>query len=66
MNNLKAYQAIAKMLREFGYPDVTHEMIGEIHKAISKNEPLPHGVIGLFAEKYLKELEEEGRLAAAE
>lgn len=61
--NQKAYETIAKMLREFGYPDVTLEMIQDTHKAMSKNEPLPHGVIGLFAEKYLKELEDKGALS---
>lgn len=61
--NQRAYQTIAKMLREFGYPDVTSEMIEDTHKAMSKSEPLPHGVIGMFAEKYLKELEEQGALS---
>lgn len=60
---MNAYEAIAKMLVEFGYPDVTAQMIEEIHSAMKAGtQPLPHGVIGMFAERYIKELEETGKL----
>lgn len=44
-----AFSRQAKALRDFGYPDVTVAMIEECHKAWSKGEELPHGVIGRFA-----------------
>ena len=48
--NLNAgFEASVRGLREFGYHDVTSEMIREIHAAwIAGKEP-PHGVIGQFA-----------------
>jgi hypothetical protein len=47
-------EAIAKSLREFGYPDASDEMIAEIWTAYERgDETMPHGVIGLFAENQL-------------
>jgi len=54
----QVYPAIAKSLVEFGYPDVTAEMIREIHLAKidgKSGDDLPHGVIGMFAESQLDE-----------
>lgn len=50
----RAYEAVAKGLREFGYPDVTAAMIQEAHAAWLAGKTagqLPHGVIGQFAER---------------
>jgi hypothetical protein len=51
----EAYAAVAGSLKEFGYPDVTTEMIREIHDAIKAEAPLPHGVIGRFARDQIEE-----------
>ena len=60
--NEKVFAAIARGLREFGYPDVTAAMIAEVEAAWRKGEPLPHGVIGMFAERDFNECEEKGLL----
>ena len=55
--------AIAKSLVDFGYPDVTAKMIGEILDAYVEGKrfpDLPHGVIGGFAESQLKEVADAG------
>lgn len=54
------YKAIARNLREFGYPDVTPEMIQETHEAIDAGAAdsggdLPHGVVGMFAKGMLED-----------
>ena len=46
------YEAIAKSLREYGYPDTTAAMIKETHDAMIEGKTgadLPHGVVGRFA-----------------
>lgn len=50
-----AYEAVARSLREFGYPDVNASMIREVHNAMKSGVDLPHGVIGLFAKSQLEE-----------
>lgn len=53
-----AMRSIAHNLREFGYGDVTWEMIREIYDAwaAGKRFPdLPHGVIGAFAGEQFQE-----------
>jgi len=53
-----AMKAVAASLREFGYPDVTHQMIREIYDAWlagKRGEDLPHGIIGRFAESQISE-----------
>lgn len=59
--------AISRSLVEFGYPDCTPEMIGEIYdefKAGKRFPDLPHGIIGGMAESQMKEAYEalEGKL----
>ena len=57
----RAYANIAKGLREFGYPDVTPEMIKEIHLAWhegKRDSDLPHGVIGIIVGKQIDEQSE--------
>lgn len=52
----QGFEAQAKSLREFGYPDVTAKMVKEIHDAwIKKTKKLPHGVIGRFCEAAFKD-----------
>lgn len=54
-----AMEAVARSLREFGYPDVTAAMTREIFDAweAGKRFPdLPHGVIGGFAERQFDEV----------
>ncbi len=53
--------ALAQSMREFGYPDVTDEMVGEVLDAYVANKTeLPHGVIGMFLKSQLDELSESG------
>ena len=47
----KGLEAAAKGLVEFGYPDATAAMIREAHTAWQAGEDLPHGIIGMFAER---------------
>lgn len=54
------YAAVAKSLVEFGYPDVTGAMVAEVHAAMKAGEELPHGIVGMFAEGQLRDLEEAG------
>ena len=57
--------ALAESMREFGYPDTTDEMAGEIMDAFASGEPeLPHGIIGMMLEGQLKELADSLDLSA--
>lgn len=51
----RGYEAVARNLREFGYPDVTAGMVAEIHDAMKSGKELPHGVIGMFAKSQMEE-----------
>lgn len=54
-----AMEAVARSLREYGYPDVTATMIREIYDQwlLGKRFPdLPHSVIGGFAERQFDEV----------
>ena len=64
----QGYEAVATMLREFGYPDATADMVREVHAAMLEGKEwpdLPHGVIGGMAEGHIKNyshiFEGEGR-----
>lgn len=57
------YEHIAKNLRDFGYPTCAAREIKDTHVAMSKGEPLPHGVIGAFAKSQIEEHVEAGLLA---
>ena len=51
--------AIARSLREFGYPDVTGPMIVECWDAYERGDAeMPHGVVGQFAKAQLDEIAE--------
>lgn len=54
-NHEPTYRAIARNLREFGYPDVTAAMVEDVHEALRDGEDLPHGIIGMFAKGQLEE-----------
>lgn len=61
MTKTQACQKVAKSLREFGYPDVTAEMIVECLDAWltgKRDLELPHGIIGAFASRQFSEVEE--------
>ncbi len=58
------YERIAAGLREFGYPDVTAEMVRECAEAILRgDEKIPHGVIGMFVKKGMEDAARETRRA---
>lgn len=60
----KVCRAMAQSMRDFGYPDCTDEMAGEVLDAYAKGkrgmDELPHDVIGAFLERQLDELENAG------
>lgn len=58
MKREKITHALAESMREFGYPDVTDEMAGEILDAYVAKKDLPHGVIGMFLKSQLDDLAE--------
>ena len=57
-------EAVAESLRDFGYPDVTAAMVGEVLDAWNAGkrglDELPHGVIGIFCESQFNDLERDG------
>lgn len=61
----RVYEAIARNLREFGYGDVTAQMIRETDEARQRGALLsePHGIVSMFANGQLSEAENEGLLA---
>jgi hypothetical protein len=57
----EAMAAIAKSLRDFGYPDADTEMITEVYDAFAagkRGEKLPHGVVGRFAESQFEQVKD--------
>ena len=58
MTRKKVTHALAESMREFGYPDVTDVMAGEILDAYVSGDELPHGIIGMFLESQLDDLAE--------
>lgn len=51
----RGFASIAKDLREFGYPDVTPQIVKECVDAWHAKEPAPHGVIGVIVYRGLDE-----------
>lgn len=47
-NRTEIYERIARSLRDFGYPDVTAEMVKECVSAYHDGSPMPHGVVGVI------------------
>lgn len=60
MHDDTIYAAIARSLREFGYADVTTQMVKETDKARQAGLPKsePHGIVSMFANSQLDELED--------
>lgn len=56
------YEAIAADLRDFGYTTATADQIRDVHQSVQNGEPLPHGIIGMFAEKQIRTAIERGLL----
>lgn len=52
------YERIATELRENGYPDASAQMIAETHSVMKSGEPIPHGIVGMFAQWQLAEVAE--------
>lgn len=51
------FEAVARSLREFGYPDASAKMVSDTYDAMKRGDKkLPHGVVGMFAESQLKEV----------
>ena len=54
------YKAIAKSLGDFGYEHVTGAEIKEVHDAMKTGiKPLPHGIVGMFAEGQINDVTEQ-------
>lgn len=51
----QAYETVARSLREFGYRDATADMIRDTHAAMKAGEPIPHGIVGMFARRQLED-----------
>ena len=53
------FASVAKSLRDFGYPDCTSQMIADTYEAMKRgDDKMPHGIIGMFAERQLAEVRE--------
>jgi hypothetical protein len=61
--NQRVYEAIARSLRDFGYPDVIADMVRETDEAPSGEQP--HGVVSMFARRQLDEAREAGLLPSS-
>lgn len=54
------FEAVARSLREFGYPDATAQMVSDTYSAMKKGDAdMPHGIIGMFAERQIDEVREK-------
>jgi len=58
MNKRTVCEGMAKSLREFGYPDVTSDMVFDCLNAYNEGADMPHGVIGRFVERQIEDLKE--------
>jgi hypothetical protein len=47
-------EGIAQGLREFGYSHTTADMIRNTHNAMKAGEPIPYGIVGMFARGQLE------------
>lgn len=43
-------ERVAEGMREFGYPDVTADMVIEVIDAIREGREVPHGIVGRVIE----------------
>ena len=61
----RVYENIARSLVEFGYTDVTADMIKDCHEAFKEGKSLddmPHGIVGMFAYKQIDDACKKGML----
>lgn len=58
----RVYEAIAASLREFGYGDVTAQMVRETDEARQNGgaPSEPHGIVSMFANQQISEAEDAG------
>lgn len=60
-------EAVARNLRDFGYPDAKGPMIREVWEAMKQGKTkfdLPHGIVGMFAESQINDHREKFDAAA--
>lgn len=57
LNN--AMEAVAKSLRDFGYPDADAQKMREVFDAWKDGKELPHGILGMFAERQFEEVKDQ-------
>lgn len=58
----RAFETVAKSLREFGYPDASAAMVKDCWEAMQSgkgDEDMPHGIVGRFAFNQLDEAREQ-------
>lgn len=53
-NRRQVFEAIAQSLRDFGYAGAPADQVKDTWEAMWDDKPIPHGVIGAFAESQLK------------
>lgn len=56
------FESVATSLREFGYPDATAAMVADVYAAMKEGKTggqLPHGIVGMFAERQIEEVREK-------
>ena len=49
-----ACEAVARSLRDFGYPDASAQMVSDTYDAIRDGKDVPHGIVGAFAAEQIK------------
>ncbi len=50
-----ACEAVARSLRDFGYPDASAQMVSDTYDAVRDGEAIPHGIVGAFAAEQIKD-----------
>lgn len=59
MSDPEIHEAIARSLREFGYPDASAQMVADTAAAMERGDSdMPHGIVGMFAQRQLEEIAE--------
>ena len=50
-----ACEAVARSLREFGYPDASAQMVSDTYDAVRDGKAIPHEIVGAFAAEQIKD-----------
>ena len=50
------FREVAKNLRDFGYPDATAAIVAAVYDTMLTGQPIPHGIVGRFAQGQLAEI----------